>query len=198
MRALRFPLPLAVAATLVLTGCGTTSGLAWVHEPESGVDMSPPSGDPSTQRARAPAVAGARSEADERAELRAAMAEDMAPPRRIQRTITLGETTDTPTYTAAAAAPPGAAAPVTVNVYINQAPPLAYGPGYGYVTTGGLAGGFVRAPRAEVARAAAVPPAAMRPGLDWAPPPAYGPAFPYRMGPSSPWQGDGTDRVRAR
>lgn len=168
-------------------GCATT-GLAWVQEPESGVDLSPPSGD------------GAKPAA----ELAAARASGpQAVPgavRRIDRTITLGETTVVPTASSEGRAPQGtSSSPVVVNIYVASAPAPIYGPAYGVVSGVSSFGGAgsVGARSIGASTVGASTSSSMRPGMDWTPAPSYGPAFPYRMGPSSPWVGDGTDRTRS-
>jgi hypothetical protein len=156
-------------AVLGATGCATT-GLAWVHERESGVDLTPP--EPSNEVARrAPDPPSPTPVIDTYAD---------PSHRRLDRTITLGGTTESsvrPYAPTPAADPRGVA---VVNVYVNQPP--AYGASYGY----GYASPVVVAPRATMVR---TQPATVRPGLDWPAVPSYGPAFPYRMGPASPWDG---------
>src|SRR4051812_15640199 len=101
-----------MAAVLGVAGCAAT-GLAWVHEPESGVDLASPTEE---------APKGSRREGVQVTD--PGTAQDLAqspqaPVRRIDRTITLGETT------AASGAggeiadrPSNPAAPVVVNVYV--------------------------------------------------------------------------------
>lgn len=178
-----------LAALCGAAGCATT-GLAWVHEPESGVDLSPPSDDAAkAPRAEMSAVgAGALPAAFTGAP------QGPPAPRRLDHTITLGETTALTASSGEAIAPPGGAqSPVIINIYVTPGSPAVYGPAYG-VAIGGVGTGF---PRFAGARSQAARAVAMRPGLDWAPPPSYGPAFPYRMGPSSPWTGDGSERSRS-
>jgi hypothetical protein len=183
---------LAGGFLLVSGGC-TKTGLAWVHEPESGVDLSPPADarPESPQSARS----GAR-QANENLALTADV-EDAQPARRLDHTITLGETVGASGMTDDVATRQGGQAPVVINIYnYVGAPQPVYAPSYGY----GVGYPVVGA-RSIGARAVTVQPGStgtIRPGMDWAPPPSYGPAFPYRMGPSSPWAGDGSDRGRGR
>jgi hypothetical protein len=166
------------AAALCATGCATT-GLAWVHERESGVDLTPPE-PPSESAARTAAPSNVTPPND-----------PIAPPpdsshRRLDRTITLGGTTES-SVQAYDPAPPASDPRGTtiVNVYVNQPMGTPYGAGYGYGY--GYASPLVVAPRAAVVRTQA--PTALRPGLDWPAVPNRGPAFPYRTGPASPWDG---------
>src|SRR6478609_7283833 len=76
----------AMAAMLGVAGCATT-GLAWVHEPESGVDLT----SPTEEAAKGPSREGAHV-TDPVAATDLAQS-PQAPVRRIDRTITLGETT---------------------------------------------------------------------------------------------------------
>jgi len=166
-----------LAALLGGAGCATT-GLAWVHEPESGIDLSPPSDD-AARSAGTVAAPAAFAEPAQRA----------PSARRIDHTITLGETTGLTAVSGEAAAQTGGApSPVVINIYVSPGSPAVYAPAYG-VATG--------ATRFVGARSQAHGAVALRPGLDWAPPPSYGPAFPYRMAPSSPWVGDGSERTRS-
>jgi hypothetical protein len=158
-------------------GCATT-GLAWVHEAESGVDLSPP-------------VQGATPMAPVPwSPVLAEGLQDAPAPRRIDRTITLGETTGVTGTNGEAVDQRSNPSPVVINIYVASPPPAGYGPVYGVAAGDTRFGGSVR-PQAGRA-------VALRPGLDWAPPPSYGPAFPYRMAPSSPWNGDGSDRTRGK
>jgi hypothetical protein len=167
----RWVAPLCLLA-LCATGCATT-GLAWVHERESGVDLSPP--DPPSEGA--PSARVSPPLVDE------PVAERAAPRPRLDRTITLGGSAESsaPPYDAAVAT--GDPRPTTVvNVYVNQMPGVAYGASYGY----GYASPLFVAPPVTAVRTQA---AALRPGLDWPAVANHGPAFPYRMGPASPWDG---------
>jgi hypothetical protein len=155
---------------LCASGCATT-GLAWVHERESGVDLTPPeapSEAASTTRTNPPLVE-----------------EPVAngPPARprLDRTITLGGTTESSVRRYETPAASGDPRTTIVNVYVNQMPSTAYGYAYGYASP------VVVASPAMAVRTQA--PAALRPGLDWPAVPNYGPAFPYRTGPASPWSG---------
>jgi hypothetical protein len=164
------------AIVLLASGCGAT-GLAWVHERESGVDLSPPTA-PSESTARPADPSNVYPATDP-----AAQPAESSGPHRLDRTITLGGTTEASAraYDAPTAAGNPAATTI-VNVYVNQ-PGMAYGTSYGY----GYASPVVVAPRSAIVRTQA--PAALRPGLDWPAVPNHGPAFPYRTGPASPWDG---------
>ncbi len=154
-----------IAAPLGAAGCATT-GLAWVHEPESGADLSAPTEVFVEAPPASPSV------------------------RRLDHTITLGETTSLTAVNGEPVDPRGSApSPAVINIYVGSAQPAFYGPAYGVVTGVSRFDGV----RTQAARATA-----LRPGLDWAPPPSYGPAFPYRMAPSSPWSGDGSERTRGK
>jgi hypothetical protein len=188
-----------VVAAVGATGCATT-GLAWVHEPESGVDLSPPGDARPESKSEAPQAARPGSNAP-RTQENLALASDIeeAPAaRRLDHTITLGETTGASGSTAEPSER-SSGQPVVVNIYnyVGAAPQPVYAPAYGVVQ-----GGYpVVGARAFGARSVTVQPGSsgtVRPGMDWAPPPSYGPAFPYRMGPSSPWVGDGSERARSR
>jgi len=113
------------------------------------------------------------------------------PARRIDHTITLGETTAASSSSSEIAdRPSNQAAPTVINIYVASSPEVGYGPVYGvpvYGVGAGVSG--ARGARSSVARSTT-----MQPGRDWTPPPSYGPAFPYRMAPSSPWNGDGSER----
>jgi hypothetical protein len=157
---------------LCATGCATT-GLAWVHERESGVDLTPPEAPSET----APATRVSPPLVEEPVANR-------APARpRLDRTITLGGTTESSARRYEAPVASGDPRTTIVNVYVNQMPPTAYGATYGY----GYASPVLIAPPTMSVRTQA--PAALRPGLDWPAVPNYGPAFPYRTGPASPWSG---------
>ena len=102
----------AMAAMLGVAGCGTT-GLAWVHEPESGVDLT----SPTEEAAKGPSRESVRVTDP-------ATAPDLAqssqgPVRRIDCTITLGETTTASGVGGEVAdRPNNPAAPVVVNIYV--------------------------------------------------------------------------------
>jgi hypothetical protein len=167
----------ACAVGLVATGCGTT-GLAWVHERESGVDMTPPA-PPSEGEPHAAYPANEPPN------------ESLAPPadrghQRLDRSITLGATE----YGAQAYDAPlpygDPRAPTIVNVYVSQPPGVyAYGASYGYYASPSFVSPGFASVRAQPSAANTT----MRPGLDWPAVPNPGPAFPYRTGPASPWSG---------
>jgi hypothetical protein len=167
-------------------GC-TKTGLAWVNEPESGVDLEPPSPRPASESVPRPA------DPSEAARPAALVAEGAAAAHpRLDRTITLGGELAFPTQAETSSAATSNGPTNIVNVYVMpSAPSFAYGSTYGSVYgTGFYSGGSAFFP-ARTIGAAQVPAAqpALRPGLDWPSVPNHGPAFPYRMGPASPWEG---------
>jgi len=162
-------------------GCGAT-GLAWVHEPESGVDLGPPP-------ASVPRAGSFRSDPPELAAATVAAPQSQAS-RRLDRTITLGGE-----GTAVAALPSegttdARSSTTIVNVYVGSpaSTPAYYGTfGPSFATA---------VPSFGVARTVAVQGMApsLRPGLDWPAVPNHGSSFPYRTAPASPWDGDGSRR----
>jgi len=165
-----------------ITGCATT-GLAWVNEPESGVDLSKPSpiADSAPSAQADPSAAIARTEA---------LTEPQGP-YRLDRTVTLGEVTEAGT---APSQPGPSPSPMVVNVYVNAPAALpVYAPFY-VSSTGFRPSSFARDGAGNVRSMTSA--GALRPGQNWAPPPTYGPMFPYATAPASPWAGDGTRRSR--
>src|SRR5260370_1899632 len=96
-----------------MTACARTTGLAWVNEPESGGDLTPP-------------VSPSESE-------RPVSLPEQAPPRRrLDHAITLGASEfDTGSY-GTPAQPVDARAPTIVNVYITPGAMPYNGASYGY------------------------------------------------------------------
>lgn len=157
-------------------GCATT-GLGWVNEPENGVDLAPPMA-PSSVEPRRPPRAAPSATVESGAETARSRP-------RLDHTVTLGES-----VSIAPQAPPydpRVAGVVNVNVYVSPS-----SAGYG-----GYGGYFYAAPvgvGVPVGARTMGTSAQLRPGLDWRSPPSFGPAFPYRMGPASPWESDGSRR----
>jgi hypothetical protein len=173
----------ACLAASALAGC-TKTGLAWVNEPESGVDLEPPS--PRSPNESIPRPADPAEAARPAAQVVDPGVPDNRP--RLDRTITLGGESAFGAREERTSAETSSGPTNVVNVYVMpSAPSFAYGSSYGgfYAPRGGA---FLPAQTIGSARAPAAP-AALRPGLDWPSVPNHGPAFPYRMGPASPWEG---------
>jgi hypothetical protein len=165
---------------LASLGCATT-GLGWVNEPESGVDLNPP---PSGSASEMPVSKPVYPEP---------AAETVAPPQRsshhrLDHTITLGEVTVLDSRPEPA--PPSRDATV-VNIYVSPSAPVPAYAGYGASYAFGAAP-FANVPARSIRVNTASPP--MRPGLDWPAVPNHGAPFPYRTAPASPWDGDGSRR----
>jgi len=173
--------------------CATT-GLAWVNERESGVDLHPPSsraaefrGAPPGRRLASCSTDCNRSEWDPPA----AAAQDL-PRHRLDHTVTLdGEASGADRRADATQAAGGQ--PI-INIYVTSAAPgPAYGAGYGAYAFGVPLGVPLVATTSRNASMQTAAPA-LRPGLDWPSVPNPGPAFPYRTGPASPWTGENPRR----
>jgi hypothetical protein len=158
-------------------GCATT-GLGWVNEPESGVDLSPPAqttrvetGNYRTMNAALPRETYAQPRPESRP--------------RLDHSVTLGEVT---TFDARPPDPvAGTSTPTVVNVYVT---PSAQ-PGYvGYGSGFGLGAPIFTGARTAVPIATSS--TTMRPGLDWPAVPSHGPTFPYRTAPAPMWEGERT------
>jgi hypothetical protein len=171
-----------------VAGCAST-GLAWVNEPEGGVDLRPPS-----QAARAEMRSyrpiGSRSAAETFVEPETFGQTRPASHPRLDHTVTLGEQ-----MMATAAPPPveSSSGPSVVNVYVTQSPNTGYGTGYGpgYVVGAPLAGPLFTDARTVNPNSTT---AIMRPGLDWPRVPNHGPVFPYRTAPAPAFEGERTRR----
>jgi hypothetical protein len=181
------------------TACATTTGLAWVNERESGVELRPPSSHAAEFHTRRPLRTWASGSADCNMSESdpSCVARQNPPRRRLDHTVTLGgeasgaDRRADPTETAGGQ-------PI-INIYVTSAAPgPAYGAGYGavypfgvpLVATTGVP--LVATTARNVSMQMAAP--ALRPGLDWPAVPNPGPAFPYRTGPASPWTGENPRR----
>jgi len=160
-----FVLFVAFAGVAAL-GCGTTTGSAWVREPEPGPFAS--------DEAALTAPLHSDDTFDEPMRSRWAPDEESRVRPRLDRTITLGETgaatSERPAEGRAAESGP-------ISITINN-----------YLTSPRSDQGYYVAPvfeRAPVQRAAPARPT--EPGQDWPALPSYGPAFPFRTAPASPW-----------
>jgi hypothetical protein len=173
------------------TACATTTGLAWVHERESGVDLHPPTSHAAEFRREPRVPRWAPGSADfNRSESDPPIAAVQDPPRhRLDHTVTLGGEASTPDRRAETTEPAGGQ-PV-INIYVTSAAPgPAYGAGYGAAYAFGVP--LVATTTRNVPMQMATP--TLRPGLDWPAVPNPGPPFPYRTGPASPWTGENPRR----
>lgn len=163
---------LLVAAPYALSACASTSGRAWVREPEdanldtdaANVELSPlPEG-------------AATVALDERA------AEDAVEVRpRLAHVVSLGESESG----SGRAAGPVTGAPPAPGVVVNivNYGSSAYAGGYGYPLSYRTSASG--APVVHSAPAASGAPAL---GGDWRPAPSYGPSFPWHTGPAPAWE----------
>lgn len=169
----------AFSALTVSLGCATT-GLGWVNEPESGVDLTAPSSgsalDLSTSPVSLEPATGSGTPSRRSSQ------------RRLDHTITLGEVTVLDARPIPA--PPSRDATV-VNIYVSPSPQVPPYSGYG-ASYGIAAFPLTSVPAGSIRVNTASPP--MRPGLDWPAVPSHGAPFPYRTAPASPWDGDGSRR----
>jgi len=165
---------LAALLTLAsLAGCGgAAANSEWVREPEGGGSL-----------AGGEALGLERDRAVD-------TTSDSAPksgPQRLDHTVTLGSIV----ATSPDPAPPGAPAPASVVVTVNN-----YGGGYGSAPYYG----YGYAPYFAGSRpGGGAPPHAstlpsgggsggVQPGQSWPAAPSYGPSFPYHLSPASPWE----------
>ncbi|HEX6271499.1 MAG TPA: hypothetical protein VFZ53_00595 [Polyangiaceae bacterium] len=169
-----------VAVAAGAFGCATTSGSAWVRQPEPG----PFAGDEL-------AVAAANHSVEALDEPRSSrlgfeLERDAVPPARprLDRTVTLGEVVASyPERAPAAPVAERAPVSVTINNYVTPAPS-----GYGYYD------GYYRAPLVVHrpgggGRPHPAPRAApTHPGQDWPAIPSYGPSFPFKTAPAAPFR----------
>jgi hypothetical protein len=167
-----------VIAGLGAVGCATTSGSAWVSQPEPGPfandELGVAASDHPIDALDEPRSSRLVSELDG----------DAATPRgrpRLDRTVTLGEVTAS--YPEQAPPAPAERAPVsiTINNYVSTTPNGDYD-GYSsaplVVHRPGHGGGRPHpAPRATPAH----------PGQNWPAIPNHGTSFPFKTAPASPW-----------
>jgi hypothetical protein len=170
---------LGAFAFAVGSGCAATAGSRWVSQPEPGPFVND---DPAL--AASEQYLGA---VDETPTFHAASEGDpdgaqRARPR-LDRTVTLGETSVATSERAEAPrAAGGAPVTVTINNYVTAPNPYA-----GYVAAPfigdfrPLDDGRGR-PQKPTRR-----PAPMQPGQNWPALPSYGPTFPFKTAPASPW-----------
>jgi hypothetical protein len=157
-----------------------------VNEPESGVDLTPPSQGPN-----------AELRGDRPVERRPAIASfaDARPSShpRLDHSVTLGETT---TFDARSEAARYSQVPTVVNVYVTPsgAPGYAgYGAAYGFASpffVGSRTVGPAAIFRTMSPAANSSITSTSRPGLDWPAVPSHGPSFPYRTAPAPSWEGE--------
>jgi hypothetical protein len=161
-----------LVAVLSLTGCGgAASNGEWVREPEGGGSL----GDAPISLERDPSL-------DTQS--------DAAPkngPKRLDHTVTLGSVFEAPPDPAAPGAPAPASITINVNNYSGGYGTPYYGYGYAAYAGSGFrpsapGGGFPSHPSQGSGSST------VQPGQSWPAAPSYGPAFPYHTSPASPWE----------
>lgn len=170
---------------LALAGCATSTGQAWVQEPEEAFRSAA-----SPDLARVTAADGESLNVARVAEPNLAQTGE-APRHRLDHVVSLGEGEGA--APAPLSPPMGSTTPPVVVNIVNYAAPSS---GYGYPSSyGSDYTPRVASPRSPVAGATRVAPVHVRAsggtpplGHDWQAAPSYGPNFPYHTGPASAWE----------